>query len=97
MPEQENKRAFVKALMTAARISREGGVEDIELPDPATGEIIKVRLDQEAARDMILVYLDLLTSQMLKDFDSGLAPAPSDREALELWLAASNAPKSQLT
>ena len=97
MTEQEKRQAFVKALATAARISREGGIEEIELPNPETGKIELIRLDRDSARELLSLYLDTLTSQMLRDLDSGVPLDPSDREALVLWLSASNPPKNLLS
>ena len=58
----EWRRAAQAAIATAARISREGGVAQVELPHPETGELTTFEVDQPRARELLASLLDNFTS-----------------------------------
>jgi hypothetical protein len=72
----------------AVRVSREGGVASVVLPDPETGKLVTFEIDQAGARDVLAALLDSFVSDLWKQIRDGKLLTPSDRQYLIHWTAA---------
>jgi hypothetical protein len=83
------RRGFIaRAIETAIRVSRDGGVAQIQLPHAESGTIITVEIDQAGARERLGWLLDRMIADLWQQISEGKKLTAFEWRALADWTAA---------
>jgi hypothetical protein len=85
--EASRRDPIARALATAARVSREGGIGHVTLPSPDTGHMTTFEIDQTHARKILASFLDSLASDLWRLVRESQPLQQRDREFLRVWTA----------
>jgi hypothetical protein len=83
----ERQKRIARCLAEVSRVSCEGGIGHVEIPDPETGNHITFEIDQNRAREILGGLIDLQISDLWKQIGDGRTLSPCEREAVKLWTA----------
>ncbi|MDE2183477.1 MAG: hypothetical protein KGJ78_10700 [Alphaproteobacteria bacterium] len=83
----ERKEFVARAIDTASRVAREGGVGHVQLPHPETGQLAVFEVNQESAHEILCALLDRLASDLWNQIADGCSLPLQDREFLRVWTA----------
>jgi hypothetical protein len=88
MTNPEEDRLVRQAIATTARVAREGGIGEVILPHPETGQLVTVKIDQEAAQESICRFIHYSVGDLWKQVSDGQPLSPTDRMVLRTWTSA---------
>jgi hypothetical protein len=83
----DSQELFEQCIGIVSRVVREGGIGHVQIPDPGTGALATVEIDQDRALELLSALIDNHIGNMWKRIRDGQTLSPNEREALKLWTA----------